>query len=500
VTIAFEGPDARAAVDVFSDPISSFVFRGGFSTFGLSTETGPSPENPAELRLRVSAQGFVPTSVPLRVAREGTTPAVVRLVPDNPTTSAPGTAGTRSRATLQGNGTTDREIALSTAPTRSGSDAAQASATIPAGTRVFAPDGTPLQGRITADVTVYDNSLDAQRLLPQEALVVDGARQVISGALRIQIRDENGRVAGQLETPDGSPLSIPVQLPSAVDNPSIRLVDFATGETRTVGTQSGATAAALGPAYVSQPRPVATRKSNHFDVGTLLGLGTGHGVANAIGFGIVLTPRGSSQCDPGGRLTLAPNRQAGTVKVSFSGNGFAGERTLSLASDTTISGTEFGQKLPDVGPVTVVVTRLADGGVLDSTSIDWCSETKTLPLPAPDRSLINATIQVDPACPAGQRVPLSGNFDAYDINFRPSGFPAEFESAFGNITVFFTDDPKQTLDYAELEVFNVVPGDPYSFHTAFGAELDGGEKTITMPSTDGGEVTFTDTELTDLCE
>lgn len=502
VRVTFEGSDASDVIDIYSDPISTLRFDDGFASFGLDSTRSPSSDNPARLRLRVQADGYVPTSVPVRITREGSITRTVRLLPDNPEKSPPGTEGGRANSNADDNGTVDEAVEVQTEATSDDENAAQASASVPAGTQIRTTEGSPLQGDVTTDLAVYDNSSQAQELLPAEALESDdGSRRLMQGALRFQVTDESGQRAGQFDNAEGNPSSITANLPTlnAQDGtPVIVFVNPETGET---------TRATANEASVSQTGIAKNHGGWHLSI-------TGDEVTitspGELTFGpipvSVLSETISTfgvelpnTCSPTGELVVNRNGQQGSIDISFASNGLSVEAAFSDASDPVVITPSdlFGGTIPDIGPVDVTVTAPDDQ--TQTVSVNWCSGSAEATLPQPDVNRIDATVELVPNCPADQDIPVSGDVDGYTVNYRVSGSSDPFRSASKDDIQVFTSGTPEVFNRATVDLFNVIPGEDYEFVGTLGSE-GSSTQTITMPASNGSTVTTTDPELNDLCE
>lgn len=500
VQVTFEGADASTVIDVYSDPISSLNFRDGFASFGIDSTAAPTADDPIELKLRVKADGYVSTSDPLLVTREGSITRTIQLAPENPNQSASGTAGKRQTSNVNDDGSTNSEVTLETEPTSNEASAAQASATIPASTQLQTAGGDPLQGQVTTDLSVYDNSSDAQELLPSEALVSeDGNRRLVEGALRFQVTDGNGRVARQFNSSGSDETTLSADLPEVTTqngSPVLVLVDPETGETMTIqpnGSSSAKSSSKNGPWSFSFSGNQVTATSPS---GLTFGPFSIEQLKNFLATVGVDLP---NTCSPAGELSIQRNGQKGSIGLSFSTDGFSGEATFSDSSDPVVvsPGDLFSGTIPDVGSVSVTV-EAPDGQTVETT-INWCSDQKNVQLPAPSAERIDATVVLLPGCPTGEKIPISGTVSGYTVNYRLDGSDDAFRSVAKEDIRVITGGTPKIFQRAEADLFNVLPGEDYTFTGALGSE-GSSTQTLTMPTEDGGTVETTDEKLTDLCE
>lgn len=506
VRVTFEGPDAAEVIDVYSDPLSEIVLRDGFGNFGVDSTRNPAPENPVQLTLRVRAQGFNTTSTSVRVSQEGTLSKVVRLTPDNPNNSAEGSSGRRRRVNVQ-NGATNNTVTVETAPTSDAPDAAQASASIPAGTQLRTAGGEPLQGSVNADLSVFDNSADAQELLPTEAVTnEEGQRRRVRGAVRFQVREDRdgGRIAGQLGTAGQDTTRMTAVLPALntdAGTPVITLVDPETGTARTFDLESSSSARAV--------RAKQTGETTFFFTGSEVLVISPEGTTTidlsefsgeffaAVG----IEPTEANSCTPNATLEIDPNGHSGSFGLRLSGNGFALDTEVKIPSsgNLTISAQALaGTSIPQLGDVTLTVRTPDDQEV--TTTVDLCSGTtyQVTNIPAPQTDRINATVRVDPNCPEGERLPITPPLDGYNVAYRVAGSSEPYRVVpQEDITINVSDDAKQTIIDAVVPVSGVLPSTDYNFIGTFDNEST--SRNITMPAQAGGEVVFMDDELREEC-
>lgn len=506
VHVAFEGDDAAAVVDVYSDPLSDLQVQEGFASFAIDSTRRPSPERPARITLRATAEGYIAASTAVRLTREGTATRVLRLTPTNAEKAPPGAAGRRTSVGIRADGTTGRTVDVSAGPTVEGPEGAQGRLVLPEGTALRTADGTPLQGQATLDLSVLDNSPEAQALLPVAARTIEGGgRRQIRGAVRFRVADAGGRVAGQFGVAGGDTTTVTARLPTLdgqVGTPTVTLVDPESGTARTVALSGGSTPQARGP----QPKQKGTVTFRLVDKEVLVMAADGatatldrasfsEGFFAAVG----LDPQ--ETCTPQGTLVLDPNGQDGPVGLRASGSGFAVDASVDIPdpqSSFSISVSSLlGGEIPDVGPVSLTLRTPDDQKT--STTVDLCSGTETVMLPAPAPDRIDATVRVVPNCPPGERLPISPPFDGYSVAYRLGGSTGPYRTVPNeNIAFDTSEDNLQTVTAALVPVSNVVPAANYDFVATFG-EVSSRQE-VTMPAQDGGEATVTDPELQEECQ
>jgi hypothetical protein len=420
-----------------------------------------------------------------------------------------GVSAIRRHATA-GSGILQKEVFARTPDVKSPA----AEAKIAEGTVLRDAHGTPLQGRLTVDLASYAASSDGLRALPASVKAQDDGRVVLS-TYRVKVRDDAGRVATQFgSAPRGGP---------AGDPAGSRAKSGTTGLSLTLSTGSVSTAMELshyvlrlksGLSTVDVLVPLSVVKDNSLTFGVqgtqLIVGGVAHDISALVttasslllGQGLFLSLQGQAAqtCTPSVTLDLVSNGQSGTATVAVGGSGLFYESAVSIStgqtksvSITSVISDPTVPSSPTEWPVTVV----APDGQVATALVDVCgSGNTTIPLPAPSSSLIDATINVEPGCPAGQAIPFAGSIDGYVLSYRKAGTSTAFQPVPGsNVTIFSTNDTFAGID---VHLPNVEAGQNYEFYGSFDGQT--GYRTITMPSVNGGSTTFTDTEFSKHCQ
>lgn len=505
VSVTFEGSDASEVIDIYSDPIDQLTFSDGFASFGIDSTRNPSSDEPTRLRLRVQADGYVPTSVPVRITREGSITSTTRLTPDDPEQAPEGTKGRRER-TQTDNGATTSNVELQTDQTSDDTNAAQASATIPEGTSLKTSDGRPLQGQVTTDLSVYDNSTEAQNLLPAEALESeDGSRLLVQGALRFTVTDEDGQHAGQFDNADETATSITANLP-ALDaqngTPVLVFVNPETGETTRVSAS---------PSSASRTSTGKSHTGSHLLIeGGMATARVGRSAEIAFSSSLLTNalmtfgyrPPKSAMCQPTGELVINRNGRTGPIGIWHTSSGLSIDASFSDPSDPVVITPSdlFDGWIPDMGPVTVYVSPPGSRFQQEQTvTVNWCSGSAETTLPASSFDWVDATVRLVPNCPADQDIPVSGDVDGYTVNYRVAGSSNPYHSVPKEDITISTSGTPEKFNRADVNLSTVRPGEDYEFVGTLGSE-GSSTQTITMPMSNNGTVETSDEELNDLCE
>lgn len=507
VQVIFDGRDEASVVDIYSDPLLEMTVKNGFANFALDSTRSPSSENAARLTLRAQAEGYSSTSASVQITEEGSVNRVIRLTPENPEQSSEGTSGSRETVNTNDNGETTTTVTAQTGETSTGPDAAQGSASIPGGTSLQTADGEPLQGQVTTDLSVFDNSAEAQELMPSEAKEAENGRRQIRGAARFEVQDESGRTASQFGGGGGDTTTVTADLPvlnSSTGTPSITFVNPSTGESRTVELASSTSSQQRSAGKRAQEETIIQFIDGDAFVIPTVGEpidipNLSADLSGEIFLGVGLEP--SQNCEPQGSLDIAPNGQSGSLAVSVSGEGFSTGTEVSIPSSgsplTLSAASLFSGTIPDAGLATV--TLQTSDGQEKSTQIDLCAGSASVDLPAPTSDRISASVRVVPDCPQGERLPVSPPFDGYSVSYRQSGSTGQYQTVpKENIAINTTDDDLETVTSAVVPVSGVFPNTEYEFVGTFGEESS--SQVVTMPGQDGAEVVVTDEELREECQ
>lgn len=507
VTVTFDGENAGSVMDIYNDPIAELAIQDGFGTFALDPASGPTPTNPAQVTLRVQSERYNATTTTIQATQDGSVNRVIRLTPEDPRKEAAGTAGVREGVSTNDNGETTRPVSGGTDKAKAAE--AQGTFEIPQGIRLATASGDPVQGPVTVDLSVFDNSPAAQELLPSEVKVNEnGQLRQIQGGVRFTVRGANGRLASQFgisAEPDTATATIDFPTLSTSGTPTITLVDAETGATRTVSLTSSSGSSKRGGAASQSGETKFLFVQNSIVVRSPSGTTTiDRGEFGGKLFAVA-GAEPSSTCSPGA-LTINPNGQSGSMRVQISGDGFAVSRTVGIpdseSSFTLSSSSLFEGEIPDLGNVTLSVRTVDDQ--TSTTTIDPCSES-SITLEAPATNRIDATVKAEANCPAGERLPISPPFDGYSLAYRLKGSTSPYWTVPRSAISFnTTDDAKETVTSVVVSVSGVRPGADYNAVGTFGSRTatlaDAGRDAITMPSQDGGQVTITDEELREECQ
>jgi|GEM_PF-5447806 len=180
VRISLSGKDAGRAVTFDGKSLTEYTATIGEVFIGLKGRV-PTASAPAELRVVVSAQGYIPSSVNLKLLREFNDPFTIRLVKQDAPPAGVATTVQAAPATANGTVTTEKKIEVVSAPTSPSAPATQTTVTIPPNTQLKDDKGQPVTGNVQTAVAVFSGT-------SQEA------RQAFPGGLTVSLaRDERGQ-------------------------------------------------------------------------------------------------------------------------------------------------------------------------------------------------------------------------------------------------------------------------------------------------------------------
>lgn len=215
ITIRFSGPDADQVVDGAGESVSEItVDQVGLLSFGLKNNPIPSAENPAEVVMTITADGYLKTSERLLITSDQGS-FTAKLVNLNDLPSGVTNASKEFNADDGVDVTTSGDV----------STGAQASLSIPEGTVIRDADGNRLTGRLTASVTYFSNQDDDARTgfpggfsnvnIPNN----EGDREstgsfITAGFAAINVTDDQGREGEQF---DGN-IDIRIDVPAGTEN------------------------------------------------------------------------------------------------------------------------------------------------------------------------------------------------------------------------------------------------------------------------------------------
>jgi hypothetical protein len=497
VDLTFEGD--VPVVDAFSDPIGGMEVRGGFAAVGLESGWAVGPANPARLTLRARSEGYLPVTRTVAIDESGTATVSLGMVAEHPRQAPSGAHGTRQTLTATSAAGPSEEPATAPVEVAAGpSGEAIATARIDRDVRFRTADGRALEGALRADLVSYEPTGDGLRALTSTIGEVPNGRMV-AGAVRFRVRDAEGRTAARFDRPRAkstttSGVQLTLQTGQTITD-GLRMSHYVLS---VVDAASGQTVEIFVPSSVVAGENLTIE----LDGGDLVVGGTRTAISSLVGTqGLVLVLQGQAAqtCSVAGAVDVVSNGQTGTFTIAVAGNGLFYEATRTITATQTktvqLANVVTGD-VPVFGSTWNVFVQAPDNTERGVT-VDVCAaSTATIDLPVPLTGLIEATVHVDPNCPAGQKVPYTGPVDGYALNYRKAGTTNAFQSVpRASVTVHTTDT--EFLG-ADVTLPGVEAGIGYEFHGTFDGQSD--SRIITMPLVAGGVTTFTDSQLTQHCQ
>ena len=433
-SLEIAGPDAAAAVDLLDNHRTEYSTNVGVLSFGVSVESAPSPEDPVDLVLKVTADGYLETSRPVHLTGVDAE-AIIIFVVDlaNP---PPGVAVTTAPATADALGAVTATVDLQAEDGGGG-----VHVTIPAGTVLRDAAGALVTGSLEVRAVYFNNTVDeALVCFPGGFLVdttTDGPGAFFSaGFTALEI--SNGHQTAVSFVPD---VQVEMTVPPKTMNPDTKALvargdeipvwsyDPVTGawaaETSvTVGSKSGDTVVSFATSHFSTwnldwHRSTACAGSTITFKGQfnalyvrILDVETGQ----YLSYGHLVTGN-----DPVIHLQYAPENRPVRI-IAFSNQDHLGHLVCGSAIWSDIAGQ------------TSVANLCADGIEVE---IDTANTV-------PDSSLLSVTVDVELFCPTG------------DVALRPNG-------------VLYLLDPcggyqfLAAMNQGHLKADNLRIGDTYNF-------------------------------------
>lgn len=222
VEVTVFGPDSQWVVNTSGYRTNQFFSTAGFMTAGLDPYNAiPSAENPVELTFVARLEGFLPTSIPIRLIYEGDHDFIINMV----YLEAPPSGVLVERHEDVGNssgGTLNEEINLITSKN-------EVSLRLPEGTEIRDKLGNPLQGKLDVSVAYFNpTKSDALACFPgglsvevnsQDGDKAEGAF-FSAGFVAIDLTDESGKEAATFTGKN-------LELDMAIDE---GIINYETGE------------------------------------------------------------------------------------------------------------------------------------------------------------------------------------------------------------------------------------------------------------------------------
>ena len=476
VTLEFKGPDQNAPVDMYSDPISSQTATGGVTSFGLTNERTPTPNNPVKLHVVASADGFQTTSAIVEVQQEGSTFFRLEMLSKNPAHQPDEASGVRDHSGTVNQGRLTTELTVQT-PDK---DRGTAGIHLPSGS-VLRTGSDSSEGNLTVDLNYYpptDGTMDA---LPGNGAMetnTNAERFNVAGYMNLRIRDGNGRTISRITGSRGHKKpETTVSFPEDTDHPS-------TGRPLQAGDElilfqydpnnglwrSDTTITVETLQTTENPSSLSSGFSAGSDD---LGIRWNAGGRSTSGWWAWGT-QSQSSCDANAQVQIDHNGQEGDLKVVLQRSGlrYSGSSSLSTLTSENIPLSQLiAQSSVAQYQNYELVFTTRDGQTRTITNVDPCTGPYSVTLPEPTSvPRTDALFRAYPECPGEQKVRIT-SVPTVTIYYRKSNAPsgARWQTAGEENIHWVMDDPDNPtyIKWAELRLDGLRQDTRYDMYTTY---------------------------------
>lgn len=154
VTVTFDGENGDDVIDMYSDPIADVEINDGILNFAISNDVVPTSSSPAQVKLRLEADGYLPATKTVSLTEVGFDDFSFAMVNENNKPQSFKTVG--ATGTTASDGSTTAAIVINSNTGASGSDSTGIE--IPEGTIFTDADGNPLTGNLSVEMSNFDLS------------------------------------------------------------------------------------------------------------------------------------------------------------------------------------------------------------------------------------------------------------------------------------------------------------------------------------------------------
>ena len=164
VSITIEGTDKNTVTDLTEVPKTHFSAQSGFFSFAIAEEIQVSPENPVKITIIASSDGFITNSKQITITSTGETFNIALVQLNKPPEGV--STKTNIDNTADASGQVTESIVVATEPDPVTETAV--SVHVPDGTIIKDEDGNALTGKLTTNVTYFNNkSEESLNALPR---------------------------------------------------------------------------------------------------------------------------------------------------------------------------------------------------------------------------------------------------------------------------------------------------------------------------------------------
>ncbi len=213
VHITIEGTDKNYITDFSETPKTSFKAKSGFFNFAVSKEHQISRENPLNIIIIANSEGYITSSMHISIISTGETYTISLVQHDNPPEGV--TTETNTEGSANFSGEVLETIVVKTDPDPA--NITEASLNIPPGTVIKDETGKILKGKLTTNITHFNNkSEESLNAFPNGLFAnmtkLDESQDVVFvpiGFISMEITDENGYEAKTFDKPVEVSMQIP---------------------------------------------------------------------------------------------------------------------------------------------------------------------------------------------------------------------------------------------------------------------------------------------------
>ena len=480
VTLKLRGPDGDAAIDMYSDPISSQTISGGITSFGIQNARQPAPDDPIRIRVVAHAEDYHTTSETFEVHEDGNKEFTLTMVRSDPNRQPEGATGIRDRSNRVRAGQMTDALTLQTPDEGTGTAA------------LYLPDGStlrtskrPTSTSLTVDLSYYPTNEATLDALPGNGTMAVGSqteRFNLAGYLNLQIRNGTGTLVSKIETgPEAPTPQMKVHLPAGASNPSsgtpIRAGDELTLYRYDAETGLWQSDTSVSVVYMAGDGSASSTSHNAGDVGHDLGIIWNPWTSSSSSKWWAWGTPSESTCDIDAQLQIHPNGQSGGLNVTLQRSGlqYSGSTPVEdLANQAVLLSGLLDQSKASAYQDYELVLTTRDGETQTVQGIDPCSGTYSTSLPAPSSApRTDALFRGYPECPGNQKVRIT-SVPTVTVYYReteaPSGAP--WHTADDEKIAWVMDDPDNPtyIRWAELRLDGLKQDTRYDMYTTYDGE------------------------------
>ncbi|MDR9417390.1 hypothetical protein [Gracilimonas sp.] len=480
VTANFGGENSSDIIDIYSDPISQREVGDGILNFGIDNSVAPSESNPAQIQLRLQANGYLSAVKTISVADEGANNFTINMIKKSaPPSGVEIEEGVAGSADESGVTNEDINIELSNTTDNSGEETGS-SVEVAKGSMFTDQNGVALTGSLESSAIYYSpNEALAVEAVPDELVENVGDSAVtLLGAMDLTITDASGKIATNVQGGSGKIAANGNQL-----NDGSYILNFVLNGSTYRELQQLLRLAFISPTTAERVILYSNPQITNLPDGRV---SLRYALNSEIFRSAALVYFSEQPCNSS--LTFNRNGNEGIIPVRITERGFfrsadlqAGRNVLQLRNITR-------------GSKTIRATLAND---IYEESIDVCGTSNpTVDLPAPPAETIDsAIIEVGLTCPSGQKITVT-DVPSASILYRRAGTEGQGKSwrTARNIQWNQNEDDNGRVEGGSFEISNVINGVNYDFIIKI--DNENRKRTVTI---NGSTTSYTE-QVADICE